>query len=194
MNTDKENKELNLELLTNKFEQNIEEIAKKYDPTINQKEDEKQAKEATIKTIDRLARIENVSFEEAAVAFCYIMQSGGYLLSVSDRRVIVGGHEYTKKSLIAALESINSKYKLRRLARSFRNNIIKISRINKLQGNLFSQYKKENPETLKLDDSTLLEHMIYCTDFNVDNPEAPQEVLKFLSQRETNKSKQKKKK
>jgi len=120
-----------------------------------------------------------------------ILQSGGYLKGVNNRKVTVIDYELTKRKLVAAAKAVKCPYTLRTIARVNRDTIALVAEKFNAPGNLYSQYKVHNPNILKADPKMQLEHAIYCTDFQRENPNIPQEVLSFLSTREVKRKEKK---
>lgn len=80
------------------------------------------------------------------------------------------------------MDRLKIPYTLRAMARSKASLIIDIASFRMTMGNLYTQYKRENPE-LNCADS--MDHGFYCTDFQLDNPATPKEVKAFLGKRES---------
>lgn len=174
---------LSLQEKFNNYQNNTEEINNRINPRITQEEQDRQVKNVALQVIDKVSKLSGTNLEESIIGTSLLLQSGAYNLQVPDRKIIVAGKEFTKKTLNTALDLVGTKYKLRRIATSIRDIIVATAKANKMPGNLFNQYKSYNPEILKEKEEIILEHMIYCTDFNSDNPNAPRKVLEFLAQR-----------
>jgi hypothetical protein len=169
------------------IEKGLDEVLQKHSFRSNNEEINKIAQENLVKTIKLVSDTQQVSPQVVMIAIAEILQSGGHIRGVSIRKAQVGNWEFSKKDLINALSTIRCNCTLRAIARANNKIIAKISKQRKIHGNLFPQYKSYNPKIITENETTQLEHAVYCVDFQKDNQDAPEEVLKFLNQREIDK-------
>lgn len=165
----------------------IEKVEKNLDlyEIMNNEVDQIQSiKDTTMKIVQQISLAEHIDVDLAFISFALLLQSGGYLKGVTNRKILIGDYEFSKKKVILAMKTVKCVYTLRTIARVNREIIAKIAKKMKYPGNLFSQYKVRNPDILKKSEEVQLEHAVYCTDFQRENPSTPEEVLNFLLNRE----------
>lgn len=143
-------------------------------------------KEATSRIIYHINIADQADLDIVLIAVALLLQSGGYMKGVTNRKILVSDYELSKRKVVLAMKSTRCPYSLRTIARANRDLIAQIAKEMEAPGNLYSQYKIYNPEILKQNEETQLSHAIYCTDFQRENSKAPQEVIRFLSEREFN--------
>lgn len=129
--------------LLESFEKNINIILSKYNVTSNNEDQERNIRLKASEIILKLSEIEQVSFEHGTIAVCALLQSGAYLRSVTNRKIVSNGIEFTKKNLVFASEQVNNIYTFRAIAKSLKNIIALISLEYELPGHLYSQFKLE---------------------------------------------------
>lgn len=174
------------------FTQNIDIIVDKYQ--IKKDDPERTTNlDTTIASIAaKLAKIEDVDFDQAMLGICSLLQSGAYLKSVTNRKTTIADKEFDKAGLLKAAEQANCKYTLRVIAKHLRKTIVTVARKNELPGNLYAKFRTENQTHINsIPKEEALELAIYCTDFQLDNPDTPEIVTKFLSNREQNRNQKK---
>lgn len=155
----------------------------------NNEENNQYALECCNKVIEFIANQDGVTPTIVLIGIAEIFQSGGHTRSVTARKANVDGFTLTKKQLVNCMSATRCNTTLRSMARAINKKIAYISYKRKIYGNLFPQYKTYNTQIISADDETILKHAIYCTDFQRDNKDAPEDVLKFLNQREVDKKK-----
>jgi UDP:flavonoid glycosyltransferase YjiC (YdhE family) len=187
-------KNKNNNMTNNNFEQifkNFDKEAEKINLTPSAEDSDMKLVRTTVdRSIERLAAIKQISIPLATVGLCGLLQAGAYLKGVQNRVINFNNVPFDKKELVYALEKAKSTFTLRVIARSIKEEIIIVSRKYQIPGHLFARFKIEHPE-LPLDfknNPEALEYAIYCTDFQIDNPNCPQVVRTFLSTRELDRS------
>lgn len=175
-----EKKQMSYEEVVIKLENKL----KDYTYTDSALDQTKSIKDYTIRIAETIAKNDQTDIETVLLAISMILQSGGYLKGVNNRKVCLQDYELHKKKIISSMKSNRCPYTLRTIARVNRDFIAKVARKTRTVGNLYSQYKIYNPEILKENEETQFEHAIYCTDFQRENPVIPTKVLNFLSTRE----------
>lgn len=171
------------------YEQLIENINtenQEYQDVEKEEDLEPYVREQTLRLIKQIALNEETEPETVFIAFAAILQSGGYLKGVSNRKILLTDKKFelTKRTIINAMKITKCGCTLRTIARHNRELIAEIAFKRKIPGNLYTQYKIHNPEILKQTPEEQWIHAKYCTDFQRENPNAPFEVIKFLSTRE----------
>lgn len=170
------------------FEKRVNQITRDYNVTTENKIDEIALRKTTTQLVTTIAAIKQITFDHALIGLAALIQSGGHLRSVQNRKIRIKDVEFTKKDLLFASDQINNPFTLRTIARGINKTIAAIAIQMKIPGNLYSQFKIENPnhrpdfiqtETLKI--------AVYCTDFQYENPDTPEIVKVFLSNRLTKK-------
>jgi len=159
------------------FLSNMEQITSKYKIEQENQLDLQEIKQTAIKLIQKIAVIEQIEFDHALIGVCALMQSGAYLKSVTNRKVIIGGKEFSKKTLIYAAELINCNYTFRVIARSLNDVIAKIAYKYQIPGHLYSRYKIENVNIIvnnSIEQNRL--NATFCADFQIENPKTPSSV------------------
>lgn len=188
MNAKINSKTNNNDILDN-FESNFENISSIYSITQDKLENDDTLKQKINLTIAKYSAIEDISTDFAIIGISALLQSGAYLKSVANRRIKINNQEFTKKSLLFAFDQADNKYTLRAMARFLKFTIAKVSKTYNIPGHLFAKFKieyadliaKSNPEEIK-------NYSIYCTDFQIENPDTPQIVREYLANREKNRS------
>jgi hypothetical protein len=171
------------------FDKNFEYIKEAYTLTTENIEDETEIRKTANELIHKYSKIDNITFEFAAIGICALMQSGAYLKSVPNRKININNHEFTKKTLITASDLINNKYTLRSIARNLRKTIAKVAYEYNIVGHLYARYKIENPNTIANNDTEINKKIaIYCTDFQIENPDTPIAIREYLANREKNRA------
>lgn len=171
---------LNYETLIFNVENNLENLTSD-DSTMNMIP---KIQEQTTKITEYLAYVDQVEIPVAFTGFMMILQTGGYLKGVQNRKINMQGYELTKRKVIEAMKKTQCDFTLRTIARVNREIIAKIAYATKTIGNLYSQYKIYNNLIIQKEEDIQLNHAIYCTDFQRENPNTPPEVLNFLANRE----------
>lgn len=167
------------------FEKNFDSITIKYNLRKDYNEDDTQVREYLIRLIDKLASINKVEFDLARLGYSAVMQAGGYLKSVTNRRIIIGNVEFTKKNIIYASEELGNKYTLRAIARYDKNAIARIALKYNYPGHLYARFKIENANFIAQQTPEQCIYLsVYCTDFQIENPDTPPIVREFLANRE----------
>lgn len=173
--------------LLQKFVEDFPRINQQYQITQNKTEDDFQIKKTIIQIITKFSTIEQISFEFSLIIICCLFQSGAYLKSVVNRKIKVNDIEFTKKNLIFAAEQVDNKYTFRTIARYLKQIIAKISMEYNIPGHLYSRFKIENANLIASNDlETNKKIAIFCTDFQIENPETPTVVREYLANREKN--------
>lgn len=169
-----------------KFNSNFEKITEKYTYEPEKLENNEELKNVTNRLISKFAVYEEVDFDHALIGIAALFQCGAYLLSVSNRKITIGNKEFSKANLIHASQAIeNKKYTYRSIARYLRTTIAKIADKYNIPGNLYARFKIENATLIsKNDEYTNKKIAIYCTDFQLENPDTPEVVREFLANRE----------
>lgn len=135
--------------------------------------------------IAKYSQIDSISFDHAAIGICSLIQSGAYLKSVTNRKIRINNHDFSKKTLLYAAEQVGNKYTLRAIARSLQKIIAKIANNYNIPGNLYARYKLENATTIASNSAEENKRIaIYCTDFQLENPDTPTKVREYLANRE----------
>lgn len=174
------------------LESNLDNITSKYKYKSQTAENTEAAKDAFMKVVNVISEREDVSPLIVTLGFAEILQSGGHIRGVTIRKAIIGSWDITKKQILNTLSLIRCNHTLRAIARANNKLIAKISLKRGIPGNLYPQYKTTNPTIITQTEETQLLHAVYCVDFQKDNNDAPEEVLKFLNEREIEKKKKKK--
>ncbi len=170
------------------FETNFETITPKYNITNESKIDEVDLLNTAKRIVNRFSIITETNYDHALIGCCALLQCGSYLRSVPNRTINVQNKDFSKQELVFAAQQANSNYTLRAVARSMRRIIAKIAIKYRIPGNLYAQFKLQNPQFIPdKDPKETAEIMAYCTDFQYDNPEIPKTVKEFLSNRQTKK-------
>ena len=185
------NKNINLNFL-NEFNANMPHILETYQYEQSRSIDEKDLTLTIFKLVDRLAHTEQVDFNHAFLGICTLLQTGAYLKSVTNRKVKIADKEFTKRSLLFVMDQTQCKYTLRIVARFIRDQIADISYNYRISGHLYARFKIENA-TLIASNSDEENRTLasYCTDFQIDNPNTPEQVRQYLANREIARSKKK---
>lgn len=171
------------------FDKNFEYIKEAYTLTTENIEDETEIRKIANELIHKYSKIDNITFEFAAIGICALMQSGAYLKSVPNRKITINNHEFTKKTLITASDLINNKYTLRSIARNLRKTIAKVAYEYNIVGHLYARYKIENANSIANNDTEINKKIaIYCTDFQIENPDTPIVIREYLANREKNRA------
>lgn len=183
-------KENTTELLDN-FEKNIDQITDKY--TITRKiEDESEIRKTIATIVKKQSITEEINFDQSLVGLCCLLQTGAYLKSVSNRKINIANHEFTKKSLLYVMEQSECKYTLRNIAKHLNKTIALISLKYQIPGHLYARFKAENASLIA--NNSPEQNLIlaaYCTDFQIENPDTPEIIRNFLSTREINRNRNK---
>lgn len=167
------------------FDMNFDKITNKYSMTKESLQDDIQIRQFLIRVIQKVADTHKVNFDHALIGFCALMQAGGYLKSVTNRKITVGGIEFSKRTILYAMEEISCKYTLRSLSRYNRAIIAKVAKKYNYPGHLYARFKIENPNLIANLPSEEQEYYArYCTDFQIENPDTPPLVREFLANRE----------
>lgn len=162
----------------------IPKIAHIYKANIDKAQENEQNKLAAERVITEVARMFNLPWQEAAFGMADLYQKGAHLKNVQNRSTYINGKTLTKANINQAMIMTQTKVTHRSLARAIRDTIYLSSKARNVPGNLFSQYKAYLLiHNIKLDEITLEEHSYYCTDFQIDNPNIPLEVARFLTTR-----------
>jgi len=143
-------------------------------------------KEHTLRLIKQISLMDQIDPQTVYIALAILIQSGGYLKGVSNRKayLIDKNYELSKRTVINAMKASKCNCTLRTIAKFNRDTIAEIAYKRKIPGNLYTKYKINNPDILKASIETQWQHAKYCTDFQRENPNLPIEVLRFLSTRE----------
>lgn len=191
MTTRKENQ---IEELLNNFDNQFEQISQNYSITSENKIDEEDVIKKAAQIITKVANMHDIKPDHALIGVCAILQSGGYLKNVENRKITIDEVTFNKKEILLAAEQSNSNYTLRTIARCLRSQIATIAKKYEIPGHLYAQFRLENPNILSIKDpNEQLNIAAYCTDFHLDNPEAPQIVHDFLTNRAKNRIQNQKK-
>lgn len=168
-----------------KIEANFDFIVTKYDLTRESILDETDIKDSINKIICRFATLQNASFDHAFLGMCALFQVGSYLRSVTNRKITVGGIEFTKRNLVIAAEQTKNIYTFRSLARYLKDHIARVSMFYSIPGHLYAKFKIDYP-TLISENSQETNKLFsaYCTDFQIENPKTPLKIREFLASRE----------
>lgn len=167
------------------FNTNFESITDKYKIEKENIDNDPQIRITVIKITLRLAAYEQIDEDLALLGICSLMQSGAYLKSVTNRKITIGGKDFSKKTLLSIAEQIECKFTLRVIAKFLRTKIAQVGIKYKIPGNLYSKFKVENANFIA--NNTPEENTkiaAYCTDFQIDNPDTPPKVIEFLALRE----------
>lgn len=181
----------NLEQLQNK----INEIGHIYKTNLDKDQEDIINKAAAEKIISEVARILNLTWIEAAMGITDLYQKGAHLKNVQNRTTYINNKMITKSNINQAMSLTQTKVTHRAIARALKESIQLAAQARNIPGNLFTQYKSYLLiQNIKLDEKTLEEHSYFCTDFQIDNPDTPLEVARFLTTRTRMKNTSKKKK
>jgi hypothetical protein len=168
------------------FTQNLQEITKEYTVTTENKIDETDLKRTASALVGQLAAIKQTTFDHAMIGLASLIQSGAHLRSVQNRRIKIRDLEFTKKDLLFASDQINNPFTLRTIAKGLNKVIASTAMDLKLPGNLYSKFKLEHPNHKPdFNNQEMLKIAVYCTDFQYENPDTPELVKIFLSNRLT---------
>lgn len=163
------------------FKNNIETTSEKFLPQRSKDEENKANAIEAEKLIREVARQQELTFTAAGYAVSDLYQKGAHLKTVANRSTFVNGIQVTKQNLNQAMIRLNIKATHRSLARSIRDAILLSSIARDIPGHLAKQFKEHVAiNGIQLDEATIAKYSYYCTDFHIDNPEAPSEVTKFL--------------
>lgn len=183
-------KEHKIEDLLEQAQENALSLAQRFTVEKESAEDEKQLKNTTAKLIQKISKNEDIPFEHALIGLCGLMQSGAYLKSVSNRKIKMGGKEFTKKSILFAIDQIECKYPLRKIARLLKHTIAQVAMEQSIPGNLYAKFKIENANLIAQSNAEdIKKYSTYCADFQIENPDTPPIVREFLANREKNRKK-----
>ena len=171
----------------------IKSEASKYVHSANSTENVTYHKDCFHRIAVHIASLDGVEIKTVYLGLSEIIQTGGHTRNVTIRTARVGEWEISKKRLISIMNSMRINCTIRAMAKANRDLIAEISKLRNIPGNLYQQYKTYNPQVISLPENQQLEHYIYATDFQKDNPKAPTEVIKFLNQREIVKNDKRKK-
>lgn len=167
------------------FDMNFDKITDKYLMSRDNLQEDIQIRQVLIRLIQKVADTHKVNFDHAHIAFCALMQAGGYLKSVTNRKITIGGVEFSKRTILYAMEETSCKYTLRSLSRYNRVVIAKVARKYNYPGHLYARFKIENPNLVaNLPPDEQNYYARYCTDFQIENPDTPPLVREFLANRE----------
>lgn len=167
------------------FSQNFETVTNQYRIEQEQQIDYAHIRQTVIKLANKIATSEQTDINHALIGMCALFQTGAYLKSVTNRKIRVAGKEFTKKSLVYSAELTECKYTLRTLARYLNKIIVQIGYKYGIPGHLYSRFKIENANLIANNtpqDNLILS--VYCTDFQIENPDTPPIVREFLVNRE----------
>jgi hypothetical protein len=174
------------------FNDTIYTTASLYKSAADEKEDRERNQEIGERVIGELARQQNIQYSMAAHAVAELYQKGAHLKNVQNRTVNINGLIITKQYINQAIIRIGAKITHRAMARAIRDTIYHSAKARDIPGHLFPLYKTHIiTKGIILDPHILQEHSYYCTDFNIDNPNAPSEVIKFMTTRARNRSNKK---
>lgn len=184
MTTNNEQRITNEDFIDN-FTKNLDSYTRQYSIDQENIESDINLRKTVIKLTNKLAGIENVTSEHALIGICALLQVGAYLKSVANRKIKISGTEFNKKNLIFAAEQIECKYTLRTIARYLKCIIAVIAYKNDIPGHLYSRFKLENANLIAQNDPNKNKMFsVYCTDFQIENPETPPPIREFLANRE----------
>lgn len=188
MNKTEKNSKNNNNLLES-FAENFDNISSAYTITQDKPEDDELLKTKTNLTLAKYAAIEQIPIDFAIIGISALLQSGAYLKSVPNRKIKINNHEFTKKSLVFAAEQAENKYTLRAMARFMKLNIVKVALTYNIPGHLFARYKIENASKIaQMNPEIIKTYSAYCTDFQIENPDCPEDIRQYLADREKNRS------
>lgn len=177
----------------NDFKTNLDSKVNEYSMGKTTPEDTQQIYTKALEIIDRMAISNKINFDHAAIGVCALFQCGAHIKGVTNRTITVQNYDFTKENLLYASTLSKNTYPLRSIARSLRDEILKVSRYYKIPGHLFRKFKLENPEFIYKDEEHMLQIMISCSDFQTENPNIPIEAKVFLSKRDISRKERKKK-
>lgn len=167
------------------FMKNIDEITEQYVLDQEDTEQEEQIKNKVIQITKKLSILEQTTFDHALIGICALMQSGAYLKNVINRKIKLGKVEFTKKNLLFAADQVDNRYTLRIIAKFLRKIIATISNKYSIPGHLYARFKIENANLIaQSDPETVKQYAIYCTDFQIENPDTPPIIREYLANRE----------
>lgn len=158
---------------------NLEEV------TVETIEDKKSMDEFDEKTtkdiICSFANNYNISELESIIVISKIVQDGGTNSSRPNMTRTINGKTYELTDLRQIIRLHDRFGTVRKLAKSMRNIISLISKVNNWPGPLYKDLLRMNP-TLEMNKNDL----IYCSEFNADNydKEMPPRIREALQQRE----------
>lgn len=168
-----------------KFEQEIENKPIEYSITQGTEIDVKSIENTVEKIAAKMSIIEGIPTNLAMIGICALLQCGSYLKSVSNRSIKIGNIDFTKRKLLFAAEQVENKYTLRNIAKAINKTIAKTAYKYNIPGHLYSRFKIENANLIAQNDPETNKRIsIYCTDFQIENPDTPPIVREYLATRE----------
>lgn len=148
------------------------------------KETQQITKEQTDQLIDSVAKYYNVPPHIALVGIFATLQKGGTSRNKkSNVKIRFSQTTFESKTINPYINKANKNFTPRQFARYFADQIFDIAKAHDLDGNCFVYISRNMPELL----TTSTEERYWASDFQVDNPNCPQNIRNALNIRYNNK-------
>lgn len=172
----------NLEDILSNLETNTDEFKVVEDIPVTTPQDTL-SKEIAEQIVTSFAQKHNISIPQAYVVISRMVQLGGTAASKPLLKVQLYGKEFDLNDLRTIIKLYDKKGTVRKLAKTIRNIINKIAKINNWPGALY----KDLSRNYFVESTIQSEESYYCSEFNSDNyePDMPVKIREALLARET---------